>query len=261
MGIEVKRTGDGNLTVGGVLTEEQKEALGSISVNPNDILENLDSLNEEIEDTHEVSAEEQAVVYKEVPQVKKPKARKPQNKIKDLTKKTVNKTNKAKRKKEMNLDQELSSLDTQLETGGTGGEEVDAAVPETMHDQIVELLQNTEGAPSQAQINAWKREYGDKGVHVIALGEGDLYVFTHLRRGQWKKIQDIISKAQQQQATDVEEQLKEKVVQHCVLWPRPLPVEFFYNSRAGVVDSIYQVILLNSYFLSPQQAMILTTQL
>ena len=55
--------------------------------------------------------------------------------------------------------------------------------------------------------------------------------------------------------------LKEKVVQNCVLWPKPLPVEFFYNSRAGIVDGLYEAIMIQSGFLSPQQLMLLTTQL
>jgi hypothetical protein len=95
----------------------------------------------------------------------------------------------------------------------------------------------------------------------MAFGEGDVYIFTHLKRGQWKKIQELMQKAQAQGQIDVEDMLKEKTVIYCTLWPTPLPIEFFYNSKAGVVDSLYQVILLNSYFLSPQQAMMLTTQL
>ena len=94
----------------------------------------------------------------------------------------------------------------------------------------------------------------------MALSEDDIYIFTHLKRGQWQKIQEIIAKAAEVGNADAEDKLKEKVIQHCVLWPS-LTLEFFYNSKAGVIDSLYQVILLNSFFLTPQQAMLLTTQL
>jgi hypothetical protein len=158
-----------------------------------------------------------------------------------------------------NLDSELDALTDTLDNRENPAEtEVGG---DMMRDQILELLQNTPGAPSEAQINQWKVQHGANGVHVMALGEGDIYIFTHLKRGQWQKIQEVTAKAQETQNADIENVLKEKVIQYATLWPKPLTVEFFYNSRAGVVDSLYQVILLNSYFLSPQQAMLLTTQL
>ena len=157
----------------------------------------------------------------------------------------------------MDFDQELEAAAQQLEENDAA----EVPVADGMREQIMELLKNTPGAPSAVQIAKWKAQYGEKGVHVMAFGEGDVYIFTHLKRGQWKKIQELMQKAQQQGQIDVEDMLKEKTVTYCTLWPSPLPIEFFYNSKAGVVDSLYQVILLNSYFLSPQQAMMLTTQL
>ena len=105
-------------------------------------------------------------------------------------------------------------------------------------------------------------KHGNNSIYAIGMGEGDIYVFTHLKRGQWKKIQEIMGKMQAaDESFDAEDEMKKKVVQYCTLWPAPLPLEFFYNSRAGVLDAIYQSFLLNSYFLSPQQTMMLTTQL
>jgi hypothetical protein len=59
---------------------------------------------------------------------------------------------------------------------------------------------------------------------------------------------------------EIEERMKEKVVQYCVLWPS-LSDDWLQNCKAGVLDSLYQMVLLNSGFLTPQQAMLLTTQL
>ncbi len=160
------------------------------------------------------------------------------------------------------LTEELEALDQELEeTQQEAQQQFEANSGMDMRSQILELLQNAEDAPTDAQINNWKAQHGPNAVHVMALGEGDVYIFTHLKRGQWKKIQEMMTKLQETGGNpDIEDSMKEKVIQHCMLWPK-LPVEFYYNSRAGVVDSIYQVILLNSYFLSPQQAMLLTTQL
>ena len=262
--ISVRKDGD-ILAVGGeTLNQEQLQALSSISVSPDDILDNLDSLNEELADSFETEPEE--VSQKKLPEAKVPKTKKRQR-AKQMKKSksavargpSMEQVNKPGR---MSLDEELAALSNNLDEREVEAPEEEAVeTDDGMRSQIMELLQNTPGAPNAATIESWKAKLGKNAVHVMALGEGDVYIYTHLKRGQWKKIQELMTKAQQTQATDVEEMLKEKVVTYCTLWPKPLPVEFFYNSRAGVVDSLYQVILLNSYFLSPQQAMILTTQL
>lgn len=131
-----------------------------------------------------------------------------------------------------------------------------------LRDQVVELLALTPNAPKKPQIDAWKDKYGKNGVHVMAFGEGEVYVYHHLTRGEWKKIKDIMSKLQEGglDGGEIEERMKEKVVQYCVLWPS-LSDDWLQNCKAGVLDSLYQMVLLNSGFLTPQQAMLLTTQL
>ena len=141
-------------------------------------------------------------------------------------------------------------------------EEVD---PETTRvSQIRELLNTCQDAPSDQQIAQWKHQHGENGVHATAFGEGEAYVFTYLRRGAWQKIQNVIQQAVEKQTLankDPDAELKEKVLQFCILYPRPLGVEFFYNSRAGTIDTLFDLIMLHSHFLNTQQAMMLTTQL
>lgn len=129
-------------------------------------------------------------------------------------------------------------------------------------DQVVELLALAPNSPKKPQIDAWKERYGKNGVHVMAFGEGEVYVYHHLTRSEWKKIKDIMAKLQETgtEGGEIEERMKEKVVQYCVLWPS-VNEEWLQNCKAGVLDSLYQMILLNSGFLTPQQAMLLTTQL
>jgi len=153
----------------------------------------------------------------------------------------------------MNLDEELESLANQ-----TSGQEEN---PEAMmKQQIFELLENRPDAPSINQIKIWKDEYGQSGVHVMAFGQDDVYVYHHLTRKQWRTIKDIMSKLDPEQSDEVEEKLKEKVCVGCVLYPK-LDAKWVENCKAGVIDSLYQMILLNSGFLTPQQAMLLTAQL
>jgi hypothetical protein len=273
MPISAKRVGD-QIAVGGALNPEEIEALSTISVNSNSVLEHLDALNEELEESgYKIQADGKQM---SLPTVKLPSANKPQR-IKSVSslKQSLNRGQNTKPKAQrrevaqqapvakkkdkvnaMDFDRELEEAESQLNNEA----EVEAGPADGMRDQIIELLKNTSGAPNAVQIAKWKAQFGDKGVHVMAFGEGDVYIFTHLKRGQWKKIQELMQKAQSQGQIDVEDMLKEKTISYCTLWPT-LPIEFFYNSKAGVVDSLYQVILLNSYFLSPQQAMMLTTQL
>ncbi len=135
---------------------------------------------------------------------------------------------------------------------------------EMMRAQMLELLASTPGAPSLEQIEGLKKQYGQNGVQLLALGEGDVYIYTYLRRSQWKRIQELVAAAANTEAfaDKAEEMLREKVIQSCVLWPKQVSsVEFLYNSRAGVMDTLYQVIMLSSYFLEPSQALQLTISL
>lgn len=127
---------------------------------------------------------------------------------------------------------------------------------------IKDLLSNIPGAPDEAGIQRLKQATGNS-LYVTAFGENEAYLFTHLKRGQFQKIQEVVGELAQADGftQNPEDAMKEKVLQHCVVWPRPLTVEFFVNSRAGIVDSLYQNIMLHSYFLTPQQSLLITAQL
>jgi hypothetical protein len=130
-----------------------------------------------------------------------------------------------------------------------------------LRDQIMSLLGNEPNAPTMEHIEAWKEHYGKSGIHVMAFGEGEVYIYHHLTRGEWKKLKELMARLQESEnADEIEEQLKEKVVMHCILWPS-VDANWLDKCKAGVIDSLYQMILLNSGFLTPQQAMLLTTQL
>lgn len=166
----------------------------------------------------------------------------------------------------MNLEEELKALEQSM----APKQEVKIEEPIVqeepspqvdLKDQILELLEGEENPPSLDLISAWKESYGKNGIHVMAFGEGDVYIYHHLTRGEWKKIKELMNKMRESQnAEEVEEKLKEKVVLYCVLWPS-LDEKWLDYCKAGILDSLYQMILLNSGFLTPQQSMLLTTQL
>lgn len=152
----------------------------------------------------------------------------------------------------MNLDDELESL--AKETGSNESAET------VMRSQIYDLLNKRPDAPSDGQIKLWKEEFGNNGIHVMAFGTDEVYIYHHITRKQWKTIKDLMSKVEGKEAEELEEKLKEKVTLSCILYPK-LNMNWIDNCKAGVIDSLYQMILLNSGFLTPQQAMLLTTQL
>jgi|TARA_Y100000034_G_scaffold109459_1_gene140807 hypothetical protein len=166
----------------------------------------------------------------------------------------------------MNLDDELKALEKDIkpkvvEPVAEPQPVVEESVQTDLKDQILELLEGEENPPSLELISAWKEAYGKNGIHVMAFGEGDVYVYHHLTRGEWKKIKEIMNKMRESEnSEEVEEKLKEKVVLYCVLWPS-IDERWLDYCKAGILDSLYQMILLNSGFLTPQQAMLLTTQL
>ena len=172
----------------------------------------------------------------------------------------------------MDLEQELAALEQEVvkkkqESEMKRMQEMQEEVVEEkqvapdMRSQILELLSGEDNPPSEEMINAWKERYGKNGIHVMAFGEGEVYIYHHLTRGEWKKIKELMARLQEtEDADEVEEKLKEKVVLYCILFPS-VDANWLDQCKAGVLDSLYQMILLNSGFLTPQQAMLLTTQL
>lgn len=251
------------IKLGSDLRKDQLDALKSVSPTGNDILEHLEDFNEEIQES-----------TKRLPE-SKPMKKNTQTTATPGSSKMV-RTNPKQRKTKtiqreeimepQDLNDELEALERQLaakkaEQAAQVEVEEPATPEDGMKNQILDALGKLKNAPSDAQINAWKQQRGRNSVYVMAFSESDVYIYSFLTRGQHQKIQEIVRKAQETGDINIENMLKEKVVQNCVLWPKPLPVEFFYNSRAGIVDGLYEAIMIQSGFLSPQQLMLLTTQL
>lgn len=242
------------IKLGADLNKKQMEALKSVSPTGNEILEHLEDFNEEIKES-----------TRNLP---KEKAMKSNSRVRKIVKKNPKQVIQREEMMEsQSLDSELEQLEKELAQKKAANTKVkeEERVPETneeaMKNQILEALGKLKNAPNEAQINLWKQQRGRNSVYVMAFSESDVYIYSFLTRGQHQKIQEIVRKAQETGDINIENMLKEKVVQNCVLWPKPLPVEFFYNSRAGIVDGLYEAIMIQSGFLSPQQLMLLTTQL
>ena len=252
MAISVRKTG-ATLEVAGHLEPHELKALAKYSPKPDDILNSIDELNDSFATDLNIGEWENT----KVPQIPESKTVKiPERSVTDIG------PRKATTAVGSSFDDELDALANKLEKPVPQvavAEQLDQH--QALKNQILEVFHGMENAPSDQQIQRWKQEHGQNAVHLIAFGPGEAFVFTHLKRAQWKKIQEILQrmKAQNPNADETDE-LKEKVVQNCILFPR-LPVEFFYNSRAGLLDAMFELIMVQSYFLTPQQTMLMTTTL
>lgn len=250
------------------LNAHQQELIKKASIKPDDILKNLDSLNAEIAETYDQELALETATKDKTLQLNNPILTKESDTpmttettepafdpIAELEKEVEEARKKAEA---LRKQQEAERADEPEEES-----EEQLSPMEQQHNAILNLLKSRKDAPTDALIQKWKHQYGQNGINVLALGEDDVYVFTYLRRGQFAKIQELVQAASNSNLNqNPEEVMKEKVIQYTVLWPAGISSpEFLYNSRAGVIDTLYQNILLNSYFLSPQQAMMLTTQL
>lgn len=158
---------------------------------------------------------------------------------------------------ELDLDAELDKLISDAARNRVDSEvEEPVSTEEVLRTQILDMFYNHKDAPTPEMIAGWKKKYGENGVQVIAFDSETVYVFTHLTYSQWEKLQE----AQRKGGPDITKAMTDTVLKMAILWPKITP-DHFANNRAGLYQTLYEQILVNSYFLSPQQAITLTTRL
>jgi hypothetical protein len=282
MGLEGRKVSEDRVMFGEPLNEKALKALQARSPTADSIINSLPKsafipiqqpkvvTKEKVETFEKTNKAEERKAKKRLKKIKRKSVEKKEDNItiskiiEDFSEKTE--TIKESPEVKMDLEKELEALSMQAKSKEQEMvQEVNVeqeATPQTdLRDQIISLLSGEENAPNEEMISVWKETYGKSGIHVMAFGEGEVYIYHHLTRGEWKKLKELMAKLQEaSNADDIEEQLKEKVVLHCVLWPA-LNDSWLNKCKAGVIDSLYQMILLNSGFLTPQQAMLLTTPL
>lgn len=259
------------------LTARQREALKRVSVDVNHIVndeEVFKALNEEIAETYNQDealkfAKEdptlKSVPVKPTPSLPAAQEAKPiPRRIKPNTPVVKTPTKSEAPMSTSDLDRELdATLATMRKQAAPQPAPAPAPEPEeevTFKSQVEELLSKIPGAPTPGQIEALKKQHG--GLYATAFSETDIFLYTFLKRSQWNKIREIIElKSEKIEGTDPQRELKEKVVKACVQYPNVHKEEFMYSAPAGLIDTLFELIMLHSYFLNTQQAMQLTVSL
>ena len=126
-------------------------------------------------------------------------------------------------------------------------------------DPIEALLMDFPDAPSREQIEQWKDSFG--AVHAFVPSSNEVYLFRPLRRVEYTNMARDIAKLRespsaQQDPTIVENQTHERVVGTCVIYPRAVVSHENLNmAPAGLFSVLFELIMRNSHFVSPEVAM------
>lgn len=143
-------------------------------------------------------------------------------------------------------------------------------VPEETNADTEEVIRqkfySRPGAPSFETVEAWKQKWGADGIFVISISDTDTFALRYITTTEWQQLQsfmkDSAAKAQgnEQVLAQIDDMVKKKIVQTCCLWPR-IADNFFLEKRAGLLEQLHYVIMVNSYFFAPQQALTFTAAL
>jgi hypothetical protein len=115
-----------------------------------------------------------------------------------------------------------------------------------------DALRAIPGAPSQEQIDVWKQEFG--AIYTFPFDTKEIYIWRPMRRREWQMLQSNEALVKE------ENKFQEQVVVRAILWPKMGPVELNL-SRAGLVQTMFSVIMQGSYFLHPDFAISLVEEL
>lgn len=155
-------------------------------------------------------------------------------------KRMTSNTNSANKQSESNLEVPVAS------EGQANKQEPEPEV------SIRDLLRALPGAPSDAQIDAWKAQC--KAVYIFPFDNKEMYIWRPLIYREWQML-----KAQEALVKD-ETKFQEHVVMRAVLWPKIDPI-VVNSSRAGLIQTLFSVIMQGSYFIDPGLAVQLVSEL
>lgn len=119
--------------------------------------------------------------------------------------------------------------------------------------------------PSKDLIQRWKTEFGRVDCYMPE--EDEVYLLRPLRRGEWARIIQesrvlAQSAAASQDPTIVDNQLHERVVGQCTLYPNDLTSPTGVALKpAGLYQTLFNLIMEYSHFISQERALASCTRL
>lgn len=114
-----------------------------------------------------------------------------------------------------------------------------------LHNLLLEVDPN--GAPLLSVLEAWKHKHRSLYVSKISNDSSAFYVFTTIKRADFKKLQE-------QGVFENKEKGNEVLVEKCLLYPQPT-TGWRLTSDAGVISTLGEQIAYKSGFVSQQEAL------
>ncbi len=167
---------------------------------------------------------------------------------------------------EFDLDAELEAVEVSLQEEAMAAVEAAPEVkPLTLEEKVKnhakEALAKRADAPSAAQIEEWRQKYGKEGVQVTVFDDDNIFIYTYVTLVQWDKIQKL-AEQKQKAGADYDRAMREAVMMTGVLWPKITPQYFLgEKTRGGILQTVSELIMLNSYFMPATSTINLTTSL
>ena len=145
----------------------------------------------------------------------------------------------------------------QTETMTKAPETTETEEQEVQRDPIEIIAEEFENSPDVETMLNWKAHFG--GIHAFTPDNDTVYIFRALRRLEHKNITRDVRQMSETQAAQanpaiVEEHLHEKVVTACCLFPQ-ITIDTFNTSPAGLVPTLFNLIMENSKFIPPERAL------
>lgn len=124
---------------------------------------------------------------------------------------------------------------------------------EEQQKSLADYLYSLPNAPTKEVIDQWKATFGD--VFVSGFGEQEIFVFRALQRKEHREMQ---ARLNDPQGPIDQFTYEEQVCDICVLYP-PAPRD--WEKKAGMASTLFEQIMLNSHFFSPQAASMMVLKL
>ena len=136
-------------------------------------------------------------------------------------------------------------------------------VEEEERDPLQIIAETFENAPSVEMLSSWKAMY--RNIFAFNPDSETIYIFRALRRLEHRTITQSVRQLSESQASVanpslVEDHLQEKVLTTCLLSPS-VTLDLLNGSEAGLIPTLFNLIMEHSKFLAPERAMASTFKL
>ena len=122
---------------------------------------------------------------------------------------------------------------------------------------LVNLLRDFDGSPTQTDIEKWKQQHGE--IFVSGFSESELFVWRPLTRAEYVFLQKQMRTPQEegrQSMTDLD--FEDAVVEKCILWGSEMNA---LKNKGGSVSTLSEQIMTNSNFMAPNVASLFVMKL